>query len=172
MCKSRNPKGKSHVLNEVLHDPKLKCRLMSLNTLTLVGSDSTITKDECVVSDGDFSIHIPIGNGPCVWSESGEPLDGGAYPLCLPEFYWNSDETSGIPGGFHIRPSRWLPLLPLQSRDTICAFKNPRTRFVVSDLYCTWRTDITPEWNYSGCAAVLGSYPDYLFTRIVRPIPP
>jgi hypothetical protein len=39
-----NPNGKSHVLNRVLHVSKLKCGLMSLNTLALVGLNSKITR--------------------------------------------------------------------------------------------------------------------------------
>ena len=59
----RDSDGKSHILKSVLHVPALKCGLMSLNTLALVGLNSTITKDGCVVTDGDFRIHSPIRNG-------------------------------------------------------------------------------------------------------------
>ena len=54
----KDPNGISRTLNGVLHVPGLKCGLMSLNTLALVGLNSTITKDGCVVSDGDFRIQI------------------------------------------------------------------------------------------------------------------
>ena len=63
----RDPNGKSHVLIRVLHVPKLKCGLMSLNTLALVGLNSLITKNGCTMSDGDFRIHSPIRKGLCVW---------------------------------------------------------------------------------------------------------
>ena len=59
----RDSDVKSHILESVLHVPALKCGLMSLNTLALVGLNSTITKDGCVVTDGDFRIHSPIRNG-------------------------------------------------------------------------------------------------------------
>src|SRR5579862_9604022 len=65
----KDPNGTSRILNGVLHVPGLKTGLMSLNTLALVGLNSTITKEGCVVSDGDFMIHSPIRNGLCVWSE-------------------------------------------------------------------------------------------------------
>src|SRR5579862_5789302 len=65
----KDPNGTSRILNGVLHVPGLKTGLMSLNTLALVGLNSTITKEGCVVSDGDFTIHSPIRNGLCVWSE-------------------------------------------------------------------------------------------------------
>jgi len=64
--KITDPNGKARTLNGVLHVPALKCGLMSLNTLALVGFTSTITKDGCVVSDGDFKIHSPIRNGLCI----------------------------------------------------------------------------------------------------------
>jgi len=64
--KITDPTGKSRVLNAVLHVPALKCGLMSLNMLALVGLNSTITKDGCIMSDGDFRIHSPIRNGLCV----------------------------------------------------------------------------------------------------------
>jgi hypothetical protein len=72
----RDPNGKSHVLNRVLHVPKLKCGLMSLNTLALVGLDSMITKNGCTVSDRDFRIHSPIKNELCVCSEEEISNDG------------------------------------------------------------------------------------------------
>ena len=73
----KDPAGKSRILNGVLHVPALKCGLLSLNTLALVlGLNTMITKDGCVVSDGDFKIHSPIRNGLCVWGE-GAPIDGG-----------------------------------------------------------------------------------------------
>jgi len=50
----------------VLYVPKLKCGLMALNQLALLGWTSIITKDGCTVSDGDFSIHSEIRNGLCV----------------------------------------------------------------------------------------------------------
>lgn len=56
------------ILRYVLHVPKLKSGLMSLNTLALVGLNSTIMKDGCVVMDGEFRIHSPIRNGLCVWN--------------------------------------------------------------------------------------------------------
>jgi hypothetical protein len=62
----RDPNGKTHVLKRVLHVPKLKCGLMSLNILALAGLNSTITKEGCIVSDGHFRIHSPIRNGLCV----------------------------------------------------------------------------------------------------------
>ena len=73
--------GKSRVLNGVLHVPKLKSGLMSLNTLALAGLNSTITKDGCVVTDGDFSIESPIRNGLCVWGDGGTLMNGGASAL-------------------------------------------------------------------------------------------
>jgi hypothetical protein len=56
----RDPNSKSHMLNRVLHMSKLKCRLMSLNTFALVGLDSTITKNGCTMSNGDFRIQSLI----------------------------------------------------------------------------------------------------------------
>ena len=50
---------------------------MSLNTLAPVGLNSTITKDGCVVTDGDFRIHSPIRNGLCIWSEEGISAENG-----------------------------------------------------------------------------------------------
>jgi len=67
----RDSDGKSRILKSVLHVPVLKCGLMSLNTLTLVGLNSTFTKDGSVVTDGDFRIHGPIKNRLCIWSEEG-----------------------------------------------------------------------------------------------------
>ena len=60
------------VLKDVLHVPKLKCGLMSLNQLALLGWTSMITKNGCTVSDGDFNIHSPIRNGLCVWGQSND----------------------------------------------------------------------------------------------------
>jgi hypothetical protein len=77
----RDPNGKNLMLNHVLHVPKLKCGLMLLNTLTMVGLNFTITKDRCTVSDGDFRIHIPIRNGLCPWSEEGALIDRGVNAL-------------------------------------------------------------------------------------------
>jgi len=78
----KNPNGTSRTLKGVLHVPKLKCGLMSLNTLALVGLDSTIRKDGCTVSDGDFRIDSPIRNGLCVWTQDEESdFDGGANAL-------------------------------------------------------------------------------------------
>jgi hypothetical protein len=53
---------------------------MSLNTLTLVGLDSTITNG-CTVSDGDFEILSPIKNRLYVWSEEETMINGGANTL-------------------------------------------------------------------------------------------
>jgi hypothetical protein len=69
------------MLNRVLHMPKLKCGLMCLNTLALVGLDSTITENGCTMSDGDFKIHSPMRNGLCIWSEEGTSIDGGVNAL-------------------------------------------------------------------------------------------
>src|SRR5436309_9306025 len=55
------------ILKRVLHVPKLKNGLMSLNQLALEDWTSTITKDGCTVAHGDFKIHSPIRNGLCVW---------------------------------------------------------------------------------------------------------
>jgi hypothetical protein len=78
----KDPNGKSTTLKGVLCVPKLKCGLMSLNTLALVGMDSTIMKDGCTVSDGDFRIHSPIKNGLCVWTQDGDSNhDGGVNAL-------------------------------------------------------------------------------------------
>jgi hypothetical protein len=74
----RDRNSKTHMLKRVLHVPKLQCGLMSLNTLALVGLNSLITKNGCIVSDGDFRIHSPIKNGLCVWSEE-EILDDGGF---------------------------------------------------------------------------------------------
>ena len=63
--------GNTRTLKGVLHVPKLKCGLMSLNTLALLGWKSTIEMSGCTVSDGEFKIHSPIRNGLCVWGESG-----------------------------------------------------------------------------------------------------
>src|SRR5579859_4399289 len=65
----KDPNGNVRILKGVLHVPKLKCGLMSLNSLTLSGWKSVIIKDGCTVSDGDFKIHSPIRNGLCVWSQ-------------------------------------------------------------------------------------------------------
>jgi hypothetical protein len=72
----KDPNGKSITLEGVLHAPKLKCGLMSLNTLALVGLDSTIAKNGCTVSDGDFRIHSPIKNGLCMWTQDGDSESG------------------------------------------------------------------------------------------------
>ena len=66
----KDPNGNARTLKGVLHVPKLKCGLMSLNTLALLGWTSTITIDGCTVSHGDFNIHSPIKNGLCIWGES------------------------------------------------------------------------------------------------------
>jgi hypothetical protein len=77
-----NSSGKSRILKRVLHVPGLKCGLMSLNTLALVGLHSLITKSGCTMSDGDFKIHSPIKNGLCVWSQDDNPeVDGGTNAL-------------------------------------------------------------------------------------------
>src|SRR5271170_538768 len=60
--------GIVRVLEGVLYVPRLKCGLMALNRLALLGWTSIITKDGCTVSDSDFSIHSEIRNGLCVWS--------------------------------------------------------------------------------------------------------
>ena len=65
-----DPKGNERVLKSVLHVPKLKCGLMALNTLALLGWTSVITKDGCTVSEGNFRIHSKIRNGLCVWSQT------------------------------------------------------------------------------------------------------
>jgi hypothetical protein len=67
-----DPNGNVRVLENVLHIPKLKCGLMSLDILTLQGWTSTISKNGCTVSDGKFSIHSQIKNGlhMCVESDS------------------------------------------------------------------------------------------------------
>jgi transposase InsO family protein len=67
--KITDPNGISRILKGVLHVPKLKCGLMSLNTLALDDINSLITRRGCTVSDGVFSIHSPIKNGLCVWSQ-------------------------------------------------------------------------------------------------------
>jgi hypothetical protein len=77
-----DPTGKTHTLKGVLHVPGLKCGLMSLNTLALIGMYSLITETGCTVSNGDFKIHSPIRNGLCVWSQDENPeVDGGANAL-------------------------------------------------------------------------------------------
>jgi len=73
----RDSDGKSRILKSVLYVPALKCGLMSLNTLALVGLNSTITKDGWVVTDGDFRIYSPIRNGLCIWSEEGISAENG-----------------------------------------------------------------------------------------------
>ena len=45
---------------------------MSLNQLALEGWTSTITKDRCIVTHGEFSIHSLIRNGLCVWNQNDE----------------------------------------------------------------------------------------------------
>ena len=78
-----DPNGNVRILENVLHVPKLKCGLMSLNTLALRGWTSTISISGCTVSDGKFSIHSPIKNGLCMWSQTPEVLhaDTGANAL-------------------------------------------------------------------------------------------
>src|SRR5271170_2630896 len=71
-----DPNGNVRVLEGVLYVPKLKSGLMALNQLALLGWRSIIEKDGCTVSDGNFSIHSPIKNGLCVWSQSSAPQDG------------------------------------------------------------------------------------------------
>jgi transposase InsO family protein len=66
----KDPSGNARTLKGVLHVPKLKCGLMSLNTLALLGWTSIIKKNGCTVSHGDFKIHSPIRNGLCIWRES------------------------------------------------------------------------------------------------------
>jgi hypothetical protein len=61
-----DPANNTRILQRVLHVPKLKNGLMSLNTLALEGWTSTITKDGCIVTHGKFKIHSPIKNGLCV----------------------------------------------------------------------------------------------------------
>jgi len=73
----RDSDGKSRILKSVLHIPVLKCELMSLNMLALVGLNSTITEDGCVVTHRDFKIHSPIRNGLCIWSEEGISAENG-----------------------------------------------------------------------------------------------
>ena len=76
-----DPNGNVRVLRGVLHVPKLKCGLMALNQLALLGWTSTITIDGCTVSDGNFNIHSAIKNGLCVWSQSGVPHSNNANAL-------------------------------------------------------------------------------------------
>src|SRR5579859_5667748 len=71
-----DPNGNIRVLKGVLHVPKLKCSLMALNQLALLGWTSTITKNGCTVSDGNFNIHSPIVNGLCAWGQPGVPHEG------------------------------------------------------------------------------------------------
>src|SRR5271154_4484878 len=71
-----DPNGNVRVLEGVLYVPKLKSGLMALNQLALLGWRSIIEKDGCTVSNGNFSIHSPIRNGLCVWSQSVAPQDG------------------------------------------------------------------------------------------------
>jgi len=73
----RDPDSKSRILESLLHVPALKCGLMSLNTLALVGLNSTITKDSWVMTDGDFRIHSPIKNGLYIWSEEEISTENG-----------------------------------------------------------------------------------------------
>lgn len=68
----KDPNGNERILKGVLHVPKLKCGLMSLNTLALLGWTTTIKKVGCTVSHGNFKIHSPIRNGLCIWGESRE----------------------------------------------------------------------------------------------------
>ena len=49
----KDPNSNTHTFKSVLHILKLKCGLMSLNTLDLLGWASTITKTECTFSDGN-----------------------------------------------------------------------------------------------------------------------
>src|SRR5277367_3115646 len=65
-----DPKGNERVLKSVLHVPKLKCGLMALNTLALLGWTSVITKDGCTMSEGNFRIYNKIRNDLCVWSQT------------------------------------------------------------------------------------------------------
>src|SRR5579859_4444828 len=71
-----DPNGNIRVLKGVLHIPKLKCGLMALNQLALLGWMSPITKNGCTVSDGNFNIHSPIVNGLCAWGQPGVPHEG------------------------------------------------------------------------------------------------
>src|SRR5579859_3065440 len=65
----KDANGNVRILKGVLHVPKLKYGLMSLNSLALSGWKSVIMKEGCTVSDGDFKIHSLIRNGLCVWSQ-------------------------------------------------------------------------------------------------------
>ena len=65
----KDPNSNERILKSVLRVPKLKCGVMSLNTLALLGWKSVIVKDGCTVTDGDFKIHGPIKNGLCIWGE-------------------------------------------------------------------------------------------------------
>jgi transposase InsO family protein len=67
-----DPASNTRILKKVLHVPKLKNGLMSLNQLALEGWTSIITKDGCIVTHGEFKIHSPIRNGLCVWSQNEE----------------------------------------------------------------------------------------------------
>src|SRR5579859_3985175 len=71
-----DPNGNIRVLKGVLHIPKLECGLMALNQLALLGWTSTITKNGCTVSEGNFNIHSPIVNGLCTWCQTGVPHEG------------------------------------------------------------------------------------------------
>ena len=52
-----DPASNTRILKKVLHVPKLKNGLMSLNTLALERWTSIITKDDCIVTHGEFKIH-------------------------------------------------------------------------------------------------------------------
>ena len=63
-----NPVNNNRILKKILHIPKLKNDLMSLNQLTLKKWISIIMKDDCIIIHNKFKIHNLIRNKLCVWS--------------------------------------------------------------------------------------------------------
>ena len=80
-----DPTNNKRILKKVLHVPKLKNGLMSLNQLALEGWTSTITKDGCIVAHGEFRIHSPIKNGLCVWDQNEEVSETTEFIALLAE---------------------------------------------------------------------------------------
>src|SRR5205085_6020882 len=107
----KDPNGTKRILKNILHIPKLKCGLMSLNMLALQGWKSIIVKRGCTVSDGDFSIHSPIVNGLCFWSESAETTE--------------ADQINGLFAGIipkQLSLTDWHERLAHVSKDTLIKF--------------------------------------------------
>ena len=115
-----DPLNNRRILKKVLHVPKLKNGLMSLNQLALEGWTSTITKGGCTVTHGEFKIHSPIRNGLCVWSQNEEVSKTKEFIALLAK-------------SSHVSLTDWHERLGHVSKDTLVKFGESAIEDLVLD---------------------------------------